>query len=169
MGIYSEGVRMFCDACGAQIQSQFNVCPNCGRPIRSAVAGTLPSRLERHLRTVGVLWIIAGALLVIPGFVLMTVSNIVRVVIPATENVGRIVAPLVLSIVGGSLFIVAAGGILVGWGLLKHRCWARTAAIVLGIISLLHPPFGTALGIYTLWVLLSHQGGAEYERLASAA
>jgi hypothetical protein len=96
----------------------------------------------------------------------MTISSIVRVAIPATETVGRAVAPLVLSIIGGSLFLVAAGGILVGWGLLKHQSWARIAAIVLGIVSLLHPPFGTALGIYTLWVLLSDQGGAEYDRLA---
>ena len=104
----------------------------------------------------------------IPGFVLMTLSGVARLAIPAAETVGRYVAPLVLSIIGASLFVVAAGGILVGWGLLKHQPWARVAAIVLGIVSLLHPPFGTALGIYTLWVLLSDQGGAEYERLAHA-
>jgi hypothetical protein len=43
------------------------------------------------------------------------------------------------------------------------------AAIVVGIVALLHPPFGTALGIYTLWVLLTDQGGVEYDRLAHAA
>ena len=160
---------MFCSACGAEIQPQFRVCPSCGRSIVSAVAPTPPSRLEHHLRTLGILWIVAGAIFIIPGFVLMIVSSVVRLSIPATEEVGRFVAPLVLSIIGGSLFLVAAGGILVGWGLLKHQPWARMVAIVLGIISLLHPPFGTALGIYTLWVLLSDQGGAEYDRLARAA
>jgi hypothetical protein len=99
----------------------------------------------------------------------MTISSIVRTAIPATESVARVAAPLVLSIIGGSLFLVAVGGILVGWGLLKHQSWARIAAIVLGIVSLLHPPFGTALGIYTLWVLLSDQGGVEYDRLARAS
>jgi hypothetical protein len=157
---------MFCSACGAQIQPNLSICPNCQRPISSVIAPTLPGRLDRHLRTLGILWVVAGALFVIPGLVLMTISSIVRVAIPATETVGRVVAPLVLSIIGGSLFVVAAGGILVGWGLLKHQFWARIAAIVLGIVSLLHPPFGTALGIYTLWVLLSDQGGAEYDRLA---
>jgi len=160
---------MFCSACGAQIQPQFTFCPNCQRPISSAMAPPLPGRLDRHLRTLGILWIIAGGLFVIPGLILMTISSIVRVAIPATETVGRFVAPLVLSVIGGSLFLVAAGGILVGWGLMKLQPWARMAAIVLGIVSLLHPPFGTALGIYTLWVLLSDQGGAEYDRLAHAA
>jgi hypothetical protein len=134
---------------------------------------TLPGRpsgrLDHHLRILGTLWIVAGALFLIPGFVLMMLSGVLHVAIPAAETIPRIVAPLALSMIGGSLFVVAAGGILVGWGLLKHLPWARVAAIVLGIVSLLHPPFGMALGIYTLWVLLSEQSAAEYERLASAA
>jgi hypothetical protein len=117
----------------------------------------------------GILWIIAGALFVIPGFVLIIISNMVRFAIPVHEGLGRFIAPLVLSIIGGSLFIVAACGILVGWGLIRLQPWARMAAIVIGIVALLHPPFGTALGIYTLWVLLTDQGGAEYDRLAHAA
>lgn len=160
---------MFCSACGAQIQPQFRVCPSCGRSIAPAGGPTPPSRLEHHLRTLGILWIVAGAIFVIPGFLLMILSSVVRLSIPATEEVGRFVAPLVLSIVGGSLFVVAAAGILVGWGLLRHQPWARIVAIVLGIISLFHPPFGTALGIYTLWVLLPDPSGAEYDRLARAA
>lgn len=160
---------MFCSSCGAQIQPELTVCPNCRRPIPTGVAITLPGRLDRHLRTLGIFWVVAGALFVIPGLVLMTISSIVRTAIPATESVARVAAPLVLSIIGGSLFLVAVGGILVGWGLLKHQSWARIAAIVLGIVSLLHPPFGTALGIYTLWVLLSDQGGVEYDRLARAS
>jgi hypothetical protein len=52
---------------------------------------------------------------------------------------------------------------------MKHQPWARIAAIVLGVLALFHPPFGTALGIYTLWVLLSGDAGTEYDRMASAA
>ena len=160
---------MFCSACGAPIQPQLSVCPNCHRSIPTISPVPLPGRLDRHLHILGTLWVIAGALFLIPGIVLMMLSGVVRVAVPAAETIGRFVAPLVLSIIGGSLFLVAAGGILVGWGLLKHQPWARVAAIVLGIVSLLHPPFGTALGIYTLWVLLSDQGGVEYDHLANAA
>lgn len=161
---------MFCSSCGAQIQPDFKVCPNCGRAITPSVSvPTMPSsRLEHHLRILGTLWVIAGALFLIPGLILMTLGSFVRLSIPAAENIGRLIAPLVLTVIGASLFVVAAGGIIVGWGLLKHQPWARIVAIVLGIISLLHPPFGTALGIYTLWVLLSDQAGAEYERLVHA-
>jgi len=160
---------MFCSACGAPIQPEFTIFPNCHRAMPTVVAVTLPGRLEHHVRVLGTLWVIAGALFLIPGFVLMMISGVVHVANPATEIVPRTVAPLVLSMIGGSLFIVAAGGMLVGWGLPKHLPWARVAAIVLGIVSLLHPPFGMALGIYTLWVLLSNQAGAEYNKLASVA
>ena len=160
---------MFCNGCGTQLQPQFNVCPNCGRAIDRAgltVAGS--SRLERHLRILGILWIIAGALFLIPAIALMTIGSMVHIAIPGGEEIGRLVGPLALFILGGTFLILAAGGILVGRGLLHHETWARTTAIVLGILALFHPPFGTALGIYTLWVLLSSDASSEYARLASA-
>lgn len=159
---------MFCNACGFEVESQFNVCPNCGRPIAVAVTTNVPTRLGRHLRTLGILWTVVGALFLVLGVILMGISNIVRVALPASDNVGRTVAPVVLSMIGGFLFVIAASGLVVGWGLLKHQPWGRMVAIVLGIIALLQPPFGTALGIYTLWVLLPDEVGSEYYRLAGA-
>jgi hypothetical protein len=41
-------------------------------------------------------------------------------------------------------------------------------AIVFGCIALIHFPFGTALGIYTLWVLLPAESEQEYRRSARA-
>jgi len=41
--------------------------------------------------------------------------------------------------------------------------------LVLGFVSLIHIPFGTALGIYTIWVLLPAKADEEYRRLAQAA
>jgi hypothetical protein len=35
-------------------------------------------------------------------------------------------------------------------------------ALVLGFVNLIHIPFGTALGIYTLWVLLPAQSEREF-------
>jgi hypothetical protein len=51
---------------------------------------------------------------------------------------------------------------------MNHERWARTTAIVIGILALFHPPFGTALGIYTLWVLLPGESAAEYDRMSQA-
>ena len=41
--------------------------------------------------------------------------------------------------------------------------------IVLAVISLFNMPFGTALGIYTLWVLISPNANSEYQAMAHSA
>ena len=45
-------------------------------------------------------------------------------------------------------------------GLTRGRPWARNLALVLAAFNLLLLPIGTALGLYTLWVLL-HEGVRE--------
>jgi hypothetical protein len=57
---------------------------------------------------------------------------------------------------------MAAFQLIAGWGLLKRMPWARILTIVLGVISLIRFPFGTALGVYTLWVLLSKEGASQF-------
>jgi hypothetical protein len=44
-------------------------------------------------------------------------------------------------------------GLLAGYGLLTRKPWARVLAIVVGILNLVNFPVGTAIGLYTLWVL----------------
>jgi len=160
------GCTLFCNACGAQLQPQFKVCPNCARPLAAVAVSAQPSRLERHLRIVGILWVVVGVLFLLPAVALMMIGSVIHIAIPGTEELGRLVGPLVLFVLGGTMFVLGAGGILVGRGLLKRESWARGIALVLAVLALFHPPFGTALGIYTLWVLLSANAGSEYARLA---
>jgi hypothetical protein len=40
----------------------------------------------------------------------------------------------------------------------RHRPAGRVLMLALGVINLLVLPFGTALGVYALWVLLTHDG-----------
>jgi hypothetical protein len=48
-------------------------------------------------------------------------------------------------------------GIVAGCGLLSRKEWARLLALIVGVLSLLKIPFGTALGIYTIWVMTQPQ------------
>jgi hypothetical protein len=48
-------------------------------------------------------------------------------------------------------------GLLAGYGLLTRKPWARILAIVVGILSLLNFPIGTAIGLYTQWALSDEQ------------
>jgi hypothetical protein len=69
---------------------------------------------------------------------------------------------------GVGMMLMAGGilGILAGWGLMERQTWARPLAIVLGFFALFHFGVGTALGIYTLWVLLPAGSALEYQRTA---
>jgi hypothetical protein len=74
-----------------------------------------------------------------------------------------------LTIIGGVIVLKAALGFVAGWGLLQREHWGRTAALVVGFVSLFNVPIGTALGVYTLWVLLPTQSDDDYRALATAA
>jgi zinc-ribbon domain len=159
---------MFCNRCGTQLQPEFNLCPKCGAP-----AGTptpipaITGRLQRHLRTLGILWIVVGVLWIIPSLALMGFSHAPHIMI-GDEMFSHAFMPQMMFSAGLAFLMIAAVGIFVGWGLMNHERWARITAIVVGILALLHPPFGTALGIYTLWVLLPADAAAEYDRMSQA-
>jgi hypothetical protein len=71
-------------------------------------------------------------------------------------------------VIGVVLMACSIAGLATGWGLLERKPWARTLTIILGILALPNLPFGTALGIYTLWVLLPAESEAEYDNEARA-
>jgi predicted RNA-binding Zn-ribbon protein involved in translation (DUF1610 family) len=159
---------MFCNSCGQDVQSDFNVCPRCGKGLQTTTRAA-STRLEGNLHTLGILWMIVGGLTLIPAFALIFASSILHITIPFEDAFARSLGPFIMMLIGGSLLFVGFGGVMVGWGLSKHQPWARVAAIIVGALALFHPPLGTLLGIYTLWVLLSNNAGAEYDRLARVA
>jgi hypothetical protein len=74
------------------------------------------------------------------------------------------------------LFIVfatalALGGYANAWvgrALRQHRPPGRTGALMLAVVNLFVLPFGTALAIYTFWVLLHNDARALFEHGHSA-
>jgi len=57
-------------------------------------------------------------------------------------------------------------GLAAGIGLMQKTTWGRWVAIVAGFLAILHFPFGTAMGIWTLVVLLKAPNAAGYEAMA---
>ncbi len=158
---------MFCDACGAGLQPGQGFCTRCGKQvIGPATPGS--GRVARHSHLLGILWIAYSVISLLGGAVLIMVSHFVRFNMGHMPRTPFFVGPL-LSVIAIALLCKGLLGIFAGIGLMQRQTWARTFAIVLGIISLFNAPFGTALGIYTLWVLLSPHADTEYAALARAA
>jgi hypothetical protein len=113
------------------------------------------------------LWMVIGGLFLIPAVGLMAFGRGMHFVLHRQEPWPGLFQ-LFLVLASGTLVVLAAGGLCVGMGLRQRAPWARTAALILGVLALFHPPFGTALGVYSLWVLLADESGEEYRHLMRA-
>lgn len=111
--------------------------------------------IELHVGILGWLFIASHLIfLIIGGFVFTLLTSIG---VLAGDPQALPILSLVGSMVGGLLTLLALPGIVAGYGLLTRRRWGRMLAIVVGILNLANVPLGTALGGYTLYVLLQEQ------------
>jgi hypothetical protein len=67
--------------------------------------------------------------------------------------------------VGILLGIFGLVHLVLAWGLFEQQPWARMLGVIIGFLALVRFPLGTALGIYTLWVLLPESSAREYDEL----
>ena len=64
--------------------------------------------------------------------------------------------------------LIALPQIIGGLGLIRHKEWARILILVLAFLSLVHVPFGTALGIYTMIILFNPETVRLFQGLPPA-
>jgi len=163
---------MFCDGCGTAVQPGQTFCGRCGKQIIGPVTvmQPRPRRVQAHAHLLGIIWLAISAFNTIAGVVLYILANTLFAhlhELGAPEGPTAFLRPL-LSVIALLVLAKAAFGFIGGWGLLHREPWARILTLVLGFISLFHIPFGTAVGVYTLWVLLPAQSQEEYDAMAAA-
>jgi hypothetical protein len=159
---------MFCDQCGTRMNDQAKFCPNCGKGA-ARVIPMMPvqGRIGGHIRLLGILWLAISAFRLLPGVFLMSMARHGGMTFLPPDVPMFVHA--ILRVAGMALLATGVVGIITGWGLLERQPWARMLAIVLGCLNLVDMPFGTGLGIYTLWVLLPAKSEEEYRQIARAA
>jgi hypothetical protein len=125
-------------------------------------------RVQAHVRLLGIFWLALSALDATSGLGVLMIAHWVFGRHGPAGGAPSFVRP-VATIAAIVSIVKAMFGFIAGWGLLNWQSWARSLAIVMGVISLFfNIPFGTALGVYTLWVLLPSHSQAEYERYQRA-
>lgn len=110
---------------------------------------------EKHLTILAILYIAKGAIVLLVG---LTAFGLLSGIGAAT---GDPTALAVLGTIGTVafllMFVLGLPGVIGGIGLLNHQPWARILVLVLGFLHLIEIPIGTALGIYTIWVLMDDE------------
>ncbi len=119
--------------------------------------------MEKHKKILAVLNIVWGSFGLIGCLILVVVFGgllgFVQVASRHTPD-ARMAMPIlgiIAMIAVAVLLLTSLPAIIAGIGLLQAASWARTLTLIVSAIHLLHIPFGTALGIYGLWVLFSEE------------
>jgi hypothetical protein len=124
--------------------------------------------MEQHVKILAILNLVYGGLGVLAIIVILVVFGGTAGLVAADHDPEAGVAVGVMGAVGGfaalCVALFSAPPFVAGIGLLKMRPWARTWTLVASIINLLSIPFGTALGIYGLWVILKDETVALLRR-----
>lgn len=108
--------------------------------------------MESHVKAVGIINIAFSVLGVFFAIIVFSVLNIVAKMPDIDAEAVRILQ-VVGVVVPWFLIIMSLPGIIGGIGLLKYQGWARILVLILSFLALLNFPIGTAVGIYSIWVL----------------
>lgn len=119
--------------------------------------------MERHIKILGILHVAYAVVCITMSYGLMYVITRLEH-LPGTIHrpavfIGshRVAMYSLVDFIGNIVLtyvlLVGLAGIIAGCGVLGRKYWARILITIVGIVLLLDFPFGTALGIYTLWVV----------------
>jgi hypothetical protein len=130
-------------------------------------------RVQRNLQTLSILWFIYAGFRIltgIAGMFFMRAMSLHGFDNPWMMGGRHFMWPMwmgaLMPWVAGVTVIATVLAVLVGFSLMTRKPWGRVLAIVVAILALFRFPVGTALGIYTLWVLAPTQSGLEYDAIA---
>ncbi|HEX2458582.1 MAG TPA: hypothetical protein VHJ58_00415 [Vicinamibacterales bacterium] len=123
--------------------------------------------MERHVRLLGILASIWGALSTLVGLsmLLLAIGALALVGDPDAETVSFAAGLTAAVFVSIGIFSLLWGMAHIWVATLLRRRSQLGRAVMLGLafVNLLVFPFGTALGAYALWILLTNDGRRLFE------
>lgn len=122
--------------------------------------------MKSHVDFLGVLFIVWGLLTVVVGVSTLALGvGAIAMIASASGGGSQVAAGITAAAFTTLAFIAMLWGtahVIVGVPLRRRRPWSRLMALMLGSVDLLLLPYGTALGIYALYVLLNEKGKALF-------
>jgi len=116
--------------------------------------------MEKHINIVAALQIGLSIFNLLIAFLIFTVLKLVGGFVDDAN--GATILSLIADVLAIVFIIISVPGILAGMGLYKRKEWARILTLVLSIVEIFSFPFGTAIGIYSIWALIQPETIAEF-------
>jgi len=124
--------------------------------------------MQLHIELVGYLHRVWGAFGVLTGasLLILAVGTDAALLELGPVATTQEAAVWIFVVCGGLVAGLGAAMFLVGGALHRRRGSGRAAALALAVPNLVIVPFGTALAVYTLWVLQNDDARHEFGRPA---
>jgi hypothetical protein len=115
--------------------------------------------MQKHITLVGALFVGYSAFQVLGGLiaVLFIIGGGLLGGLISDEGIVLGITFFIGATIGTWILLVSVPGIIAGVGLLRRRTWGRYLALVMSVIWLLNIPIGTAIGAYSIWVLVQDE------------
>jgi hypothetical protein len=121
--------------------------------------------MEKHINVVAALQIGLSIFCLLITFLIFTVLKFVGGFVDDAN--GATILSLIADIIAIVFIAVSIPGILAGMGLYKRKEWARLLTLILSVIEIFNFPFGTAIGIYSIWALIQPETIAAFSKQES--
>lgn len=122
--------------------------------------------MEKHINVVAALQIGLSIFCLFMAFLIFAVLTLVGGFVDDAN--GATILSLIADIIAIVFIVISIPGILAGLGLYKRKEWARLLTLILSIFEIFNFPFGTAIGIYSIWALIQPETVAAFSKQKNA-
>lgn len=113
---------------------------------------------DKHITLVAILHIVYHSLALLVGLVLFSLLSTIGCL--AGDPQAAQIMVVIGTFLAAFFIVLSVPGIIGAIGLLQRKEWGRIMTIVVGALSLMDIPMGTALGVYTFWALMQDEAVA---------
>jgi hypothetical protein len=127
----------------------------------------MENKMQKHLTAVAALQIGYSILMIIAALVVYIVlPNVARFV---EESEIADFLPLIAIWILVFLLVISTPSLIGGFGLLMKKYWARYVVLIFSMFQIFNFPVGTAIAVYTIWVLVQDDTARLLGKQNSAA
>ena len=119
--------------------------------------------MERHINVVAALHIGMSILGIVLGIFVFILLYFVGDL--ANDHDAQLVLSIIAKVAFGFIILLSIPGIIAGIGLFKRKEWARILTLIISVLHLVNFPFGTAVGVYSIWALVQPEVVQQFKQI----